>query len=130
MKIKNLKLKIIAAVLAVLVVSAVFAVTNFNTGPSLKKALEKTASFDVDDALTKKSIAEVDGLLELPEKEKAIVAQIKDKEALVEFNAIFERSYIGDLVIFLPTQTVIYDPATKTVRDISSIVLYQYVSKD
>lgn len=77
-----------------------------------------------DPVLVKKSIDDVSKLVDIPDREKAKVAQIKNLEDLQKINTIFKRAYKNDYVIFLPTKTYIYDPSTKTIRDISNISFY------
>jgi len=77
----------------------------------------------------KKNINDIDALIEIPNKDKAIVVQIKNLKAMQDKNAIFKRAYKDDLVIFLPDKTIIYDPLTKTIRDISKNTFYNEVTK-
>lgn len=78
-----------------------------------------------DPAYIKKNIDSVNLLVEIPDKNKARVIEVIDPKILEQVNKIFKKSYKGDLVILLPDKTIIYDPLTNTIRDISSVSLYE-----
>lgn len=84
---------------------------------------------DINSAVTKKSLSDLNALLEIPNVKDAIVMEVTDQKILREFDPLFARTYVGDLVVFLPDQTIVYDPTTKTVRDIMSKSFYEVVKK-
>ncbi len=79
--------------------------------------------------LVAKSLSEVDQLIEIPDKKNAKVAEIVNLKSLQKKSKIFSKAYEHDIVIFLPTKTIIFDPLTKTIRDISKESYYDQVSK-
>ena len=50
--------------------------------------------------------------------------EIIDIKSLQAKSPIFKKAYLHDLVILQPDKTIIFDPLTKTVRDVSSEVFY------
>jgi len=83
---------------------------------------------NINSAVTKKSLSDLDALLQIPNKKEAIVVGVTDQKMIREFDPLFARTYKGDLVVFLPDQTIVFDPATKTVRDIISKSFYKEVT--
>ena len=80
-------------------------------------------------AVTKKSLSDLDALVQIPNEKDAIVMEVTDQEKIREFDPLFARTYKGDLIVFLPDQTIVFDPSTKTVRDIISKSFYEEVKK-
>lgn len=119
--------KILITGILVIAISIIGILVAINYKP--QTPIEKNTELNLEDSVIRKSVDEVDEQLELADKEKAIVVQIKDKEKLAEFDALFDRAYQNDMVIFLPNQTIIYDSSTKTIRDISSESFYEEVTK-
>lgn len=76
----------------------------------------------------KKSISDVNNLVEIPDKSHAKVFEVVDVKSLRAKSPIFKKAYPHDFVVLLPDKTIIYDPSTKTVRDISSKVFYDELS--
>ncbi len=76
-------------------------------------------------SLIQKSTSEINDLVEIPNRDKAKVFQVNNVKALVSVGEIFKKAYKGDLVVLLPDKTIIYDPSTKTIRDISNEILYE-----
>ena len=91
--------------------------------PTLKTFNESVVTPQSSEVV-KKSIQEVDGLIEIPDKSKVKVIEIVDIKSLQSKSPIFKKAYLHDLVILLPDKTIIFDPLTKTVRDVSSEVFY------
>lgn len=79
--------------------------------------------------LVRKSINDVDALIEIPNKSEAKVFQIKDLKVIQSKSNIFKKAYKEDLVVLLPDRTIIYDPITKTVRDVSKVKFYDEFSE-
>lgn len=77
----------------------------------------------------RKSINDVDALIEIPNKSEAKVFQIKDLKVIQSKSNIFKKAYKEDLVVLLPDRTIIYDPITKTVRDVSKVKFYDEFSE-
>ena len=84
---------------------------------------------DINSAVTKKNLSDLDALIEIPNVKDAVVTEVTDQKIIREFDPLFARSYKGDLIVFLPGQTIVYDPITKTVRDIISKSFYEEVKK-
>lgn len=84
---------------------------------------------DIDSAVTKKSLSDLDALVQIPNEKDAIVMEVTDQEKIREFDPLFARTYKGDLIVFLPDQTIVFDPTTKTIRDIISKSFYKEVKK-
>ncbi len=91
--------------------------------------LTQSTKIDLNAAVVSKSISTLDALIEIPNKKEAIVMEIVDQAKIREFDPLFARSYKGDLIVFLPDQTIVFDPTTKTVRDIISKSFYKEVKK-
>lgn len=77
-----------------------------------------------DKALVQKSTTEINNLVEIPNRDKAKVYQVNDKKEVEKKGEIFKKAYKGDLIILLPDKTIIFDPLTKTIRDISGKVYF------
>jgi len=84
---------------------------------------------NINSAVTKKSLSDLDALVQIPNEKDAIVMEVTDQEKIREFDPLFARTYKGDLIVFLPDQTIVFDPSTKTVRDIISKSFYEEVKK-
>ena len=91
------------------------------------KVLNESTNTLPSDALVKKSVASLAELVEIPNEKDAIIMEVKDQKKIQEFDPLFGRSYKGDLIVFLPDQTIVFDPTTKTVRDIISTSFYEEV---
>lgn len=99
----------------------------FAEKPINTQVLGQSTKANLNTAMTKKSLSELDALIQIPSVKEAIIMEITDQKMIREFDALFGRSYTGDLVVFLPDQTIVFDPATKTVRDIISKSFYEEV---
>lgn len=84
---------------------------------------------DINASGTKKSLSDLDALVEIPNVKDAVVMEVTDQKMIREFDPLFGRVYKGDLIVFLPDQTIVYDTTTKTVRDIISTSFYEEVKK-
>ena len=91
---------------------------NKETTTSLPKTFKESVVTPQSPEVVKKSIQEVDGLIEIPDKSKAKVIEIIDIKSLQAKSPIFKKAYLHDLVILQPDKTIIFDPLTKTVRDV------------
>ncbi len=91
-----------------------------------QKNTEKTVPVEKIDnrALIQKSTDEINNLVEIPNRDKAKVYQVNDKKEVEKKGEIFKKAYKGDLIILLPDKTIIFDPLTKTIRDISGKVYF------
>lgn len=91
--------------------------------------LSKSAKSFPSGTVLKKNIENLSDLIEIPNAKVAIVMEVTDQKIIREFDPLFGRTYNGDLIVFLPEQTIIYDSTTKTVRDIISKSFYEEVKK-
>lgn len=105
-----------------------FLISQKKTQPNTS-ALTQSTKADLDTAVVSRNISDLDALVQIPNKKDAIVVEIVDQAKIREFDPLFARSYNGDLIIFLPDQTIVFDPVTKTVRDIISGSFYKEVKK-
>lgn len=110
-----------------------FGILIANKTPEQKKqttqVLGVSAKQDINSAITKKNLSDLDALVQIPNEKDAIVMEVTDQEKIREFDPLFARTYKGDLIVFLPDQTIVFDPSTKTVRDIISKSFYEEVKK-
>lgn len=86
------------------------------------KPIEKSA---VKNDLT---IIESNKIYDIGDNEPVITAVLNEFTALKARYPFLKKAYKGDVVITTPKQTVIFDPLTKTVRDISKVSLYEELS--
>lgn len=91
--------------------------------------LTQSTKIDLNAAVVSKNISDLDALVEIPNTKDAVVMEVTDQKMIREFDPLFGRSYKGDLIIFLPDQTIVFDPVTKTVRDIISKSFYGEVKE-
>lgn len=123
-----MKLVVVLILTAAIIGGAIFLSSKLNTSVNPKKTSSKTLvpiESVNDPAVVQKSTAEVNNLVEIPNKDKAKVYLVNDKKAVEAKNSIFKKAYKGDLIVLLPDKTIIYDPSTKTIRDISNVILYE-----
>ena len=110
-----------------------FGILIANKNPEQKvqttQVLGVSSKSNINSAVTKKSLSDLDALVQIPNEKEAIVVEITDQKKIREFDPLFGRSYKGDLIVFLPDQTIVFDPVTKTVRDIISKSFYKEVKK-
>lgn len=91
--------------------------------------LNQSAKSLPKDAILEKNIENLTGLIEIPNSKDAVVMEVTDQEKIREFDPLFSRTYKGDLIVFLPDQTIVFDPTTRTIRDIISKSFYEEVKK-
>ncbi len=91
-------------------------------------SFKEAVTFPNNPELIKKSISDVSNLVEIPDESQAKVFEVVDVKSLRVRSPIFKKAYPHDFVVLLPDKTIIYDPSTKTVRDISSKVFYDEFS--
>lgn len=68
-------------------------------------------------------------LVEFKLDENAVVAVVENPDILKAEYPEVSNVYKGDYLITSPQKTVIFDPHTNSVRDVSSISLYERLSK-
>lgn len=74
------------------------------------------------------TIIESNKIYDIGDGKPVITAVINNISSLQEKYPFLKRAYKGDVVITTPDQTVIFDPSTKTIRDISKVSLYEELS--
>ena len=120
-----MKKVLVVIILVVAIVGGIIFLQKTSKKEPLKPVAGVEYSVATDKAFIKKNITDIDALVEIPNKDKAKVIQIKDIKAVQKIDEIFKKAYKDDLIIFLPDKTIIYDPSTRTIRDISSKILYE-----
>ncbi len=97
-----------------------------NTSPAtFFKEVKKIGKTEVKDDLT---IIESNKIYDIGDGKPVITAVINNISPLQEKYPFLKRAYKGDVIITTEDQTVIFDPSTKTIRDISKVSLYEYLS--
>lgn len=91
----------------------------------INNALEKITAISPQDAKKSVEIVTVNKLYEIGEGDPIITAVITDVKKLAERHSFLSRAYKNDLIISTPKKTVVYDPSTSTIRDISTVVIYK-----
>jgi hypothetical protein len=98
-----------------------------NQKKEFKVAFEKVVKHDATSAKKDIEILEANKIYPIGDGQPVITAIIHDTTSLQKDFPFLRKAYKGDIIITTPKQTVIFDPLTKTVRDISNVSLYAYL---
>ncbi|MDO8335491.1 MAG: hypothetical protein Q7T74_01760 [Candidatus Saccharibacteria bacterium] len=130
-KIFQNKLLVTVSVLLLLVGFIVLAArTNKPLSPPQpnQQTFEKIQTLDKEAAKNDVTIIESNKIYDIGDDQPVITAIINDPKPLIGKYPFLKKAYKGDVIITTPQQTVIFDPSTKTVRDIGKISLYEELS--
>lgn len=93
-----------------------------------QQPFEKVKSLDQEAVKSDLTIIESNKIYDIGDDQPIITAVINDPKPLIGKYPFLKKAYKGDVIITTPQQTVIFDPSTKTVRDISKTSLYKELS--
>lgn len=91
--------------------------------------LQKINSLNPSEVKSDVVLVQVNSLYEIGDNEPVITAVIVDKKPLVKDFPFLNRAYKDDLIITTPKKTIIFSPSTKSIRDISTISVYEKLKK-
>lgn len=97
--------------------------------PQPKIPLVQVKSLDAKSAKKDLIIIESNKLYDLGDNQPVITAVIQDPEALKKTYPSLHLAYKGDVLITSKEKTVIFDPRTKSIRDLSGQSLYKELSE-